>query len=198
MSIVQRNEEQMNYSMDINELLNVMIVIIDKILGYTSNLSIQQASIFDSCPKNFSKDTPGDNTDNNSTDENSSNAEDCSIEILIIKYYKEFEFSPNLLILSLMNLDKLLDSKFILSSNNVQKVLFICMMITQKYYDDVNYKNKDYADFFGITTEELLRLELEFLNYIDFKIFIHPEEYNKYIIKLKRIYNSFFQSNITT
>ena len=63
-------------------------------------------------------------------------------------------------------------------------------METQKYYDDESFTNKVYAKTCGISTEELLELELEFMNYIDFKIYIKDEEFYKYKKKLQSIYES--------
>ena len=84
-----------------------------------------------------------------------------------------------------MNLDKLLANNFILTTENVHKVFFLCMMETQKYYDDEYFKNKDYSKVSGISTKELLELELEFLNNINFSIFIKDDDYNKYKQKLQ-------------
>ena len=88
----------------------------------------------------------------------------------------------------MMNLDKLLTKKFILTSENIHKAFFMCMMETQKYYEDENFKNKDYAKVCGITTDELLELELEFMNYMDFNININDEEYINYKNKLQNLY----------
>ena len=51
----------------------------------------------------------------------------------------------NLLILTMMNIDKILAKEFILTDDNVKNVLFTCMVITQKYYEDENFKDKDYS-----------------------------------------------------
>ena len=89
----------------------------------------------------------------------------------------------------MMNLDKLLAKKFVLTETNVHKTFFICMMETQKYYEDINFKNKDYAKIGGITVEELLELELEFLNYLDFNLHIKEYDFLVYKRKLKNLYD---------
>ena len=60
------------------------------------------------------------------------------------------------------------------------------MMEAQKYYEDVNWTNKDYSRMCGISTGELLELELEFLKYIDFNIYVKYEDYCKYVKELKK------------
>ena len=62
------------------------------------------------------------------------------------------------------------------------------MMETQKYYSDENFKNIDYAKICGINVDELLELELEFMNYIDFNIFIKDEDYKNYKKKMKKLH----------
>ena len=96
-----------------------------------------------------------------------------------------------MLILFLMNLDKLLAKDFILNKKNYFKVVYICMMVTHKFYDDDTYKNKDYAKFIGVTVEELMKMEMEFLNIIDFDLFISEDEFENYKQKL----SDFFSNN---
>ena len=99
-------------------------------------------------------------------------------------------FSLNLLVLSMMYLDKLLANNFILTYTNVHKVFFICIIETQKYYDDINFKNKDYAKLCGITIDELLELELEFMYYMNFNLNIKDQDFLNYKKKLKKLYQS--------
>ena len=94
-----------------------------------------------------------------------------------------------MLILSMMYFDKILAKKFILTENNIHKVFFICMMEVQKFYSV--FPNKDYAKLCGISTEELLELELEFLNYLDFNMNISEDDFFAYKKKLKNYFEKF-------
>ena len=158
-------------------------------IDYTKDLEEKTPSIFD---HNHSHDNNKSSISTSFSD-SSSNSDLCcildkyDIEDYIIQAYKKLGFSTNLLILSMMNLDKLLANNFILTSENVHKVFFLCMMETQKYYDDEYFRNKDYSKVSGISTKELLELELEFLNNINFNIFIKDDEYNKYKKKLQEL-----------
>ena len=69
-------------------------------------------------------------------------------------------------------------------------------MEVHKYYNDVICYNKDYAKLCGISTEELLSLELEFLNYVDYNMNISDEKYNTYKKNLKNFFDKkvFIQS----
>ena len=188
MSVVQQiyYKENDDKSLNPNDIMQIVFMILHRILDYTKNLEEKTPSIFDHH-----------NQDNNKSSlsttysDSSSNSDLCceldkyDIEDYIIQAYKKLGFSTNLLILSMMNLDKLLANNFILTSENVHKVFFLCMMETQKYYDDEYFKNKDYSKVSGISTKELLELELEFLNNINFSIFIKDDDYNKYKRKLQ-------------
>ena len=189
---IKYNEED-DKSMNPNDSLEIIFMIINRILDYTNDLGKKTPSIFDHCQHNQENDS---NSLSSSTTFSDcfSNSDNCCIldkldyEDFIVYAYKKLGFSSNLLILSMMNLDKLLTKNFILTFENIHKAFFMCMMETQKYYEDENFKNKDYAKVCGITTDELLELELEFMNYMDFNIHITNEEYINYKNKMKKLY----------
>lgn len=196
MSVVQQKSYKENdeKEMNANNYLEVIFMILNRIMDYTKDLDEKTPSIFDHyC---HSQDSDKASISTSSSDSSSGDFDLCceidklDIEDFIINYYKKMDFNSYLLILAMMNLDKLLSKNFILTDTNIHKVFFICMMETQKYYEDENFTNKDYAKICGITTDELLELELEFLNYLDFNIFIKDEEYFKYKDNLKNLYES--------
>jgi len=196
MSIVQeiRYNKDEDKPMNPNQSLEIIFMILERILDYTSNLEERTPSIFDHYNHDQDSDTSllsvsTTYSHSSSSDSNTSSILDkLDYEDFIVYAYKKLGFSSHLLILSMMNLDKLLTKKFILTSENIHKAFFICMMETQKYYEDENFKNKDYAKVCGITTDELLELELEFMNYMDFNINIKDEEYINYKNKLQNLY----------
>ena len=194
MSVVQEITYNEDKPMNPNHSLEIIFMILNGILDYTSNLEERTPSLFDHFNQHQYYDTtfPSVSTtysDSSSTDSNTSSILDkLDYEDFIVYAYKKLGFSSHLLILSMMNLDKLLTKKFILTSENIHKAFFICMMETQKYYEDENFKNKDYAKVCGITTDELLELELEFMNYMDFNINIKDEEYINYKNRLQNLY----------
>ena len=94
--------------------------------------------------------------------------------------------------MAMMNLDRLLEKNFVLTEQNIHKVFFLCMMEVHKYYNDVTCYNKDYAKLCGISTKELLNLEFEFMNYIDYNMNIPDDKYDIYKKNLKK----FFDKNV--
>ena len=53
-------------------------------------------------------------------------------------------------------------------------------METQKFYEDENFKNKDYALVCGVSVDELLLMEVSFMELINFNLFIKDEDYQNY------------------
>ena len=100
----------------------------------------------------------------------------------------KLDFDENLLLLTMMNIDKLLSKEFILTKDNIKNVLFTCMIITQKNYEDVNYTNKDYAKILNVSVEDLLNMELVFLGYIDFSLYISQEDFDEYKLKIQKFW----------
>ena len=197
MSVVQAlyHKESEDKSMNINDYLDIIFFILNRILDFTKDSEEKTPSIFDHY-HNHNQDNDKDSLSTSYSDSSNSDSDICceldkyDIEDFIIQTYQKLGFTSNLLILSMMNLDKLLSKKFVLTELNVHKVFFICMMETQKYYDDVNFKNKDYAKSCGISTKELLRLEIEFMKYMDFNIHIKDEDYLEYKKNLQNLYKS--------
>ena len=178
--------------MNPNDSLEIIFMIINRILDYTSDLGKKTPSIFDHYHHNQDNNenpiSSTTNSDDSSDSDNGCIFDKLDYEEFIVYCYKNLGFSSNLLILSMMNLDKLLTKNFILTSENIHKAFFMCMMETQKYYEDENFKNKDYAKVCGISTEELLQLELEFMNYMEFNLHITNEDYINYKNKLQNFY----------
>ena len=89
-----------------------------------------------------------------------------------------------------MNIDKLLSSDFILTEDNIKNVLFTCMILTQKNFEDEVYNDKDYAKLIDISTEDLIKMEIEFLKYINFSLYINEEQFNNYQRKMYNIWEN--------
>ena len=193
MSVVQAlfYEERDEKSMNINNYLDIIFFILSKILDFTKDSEEKTPSLFD---HHHNHENDKESLSTSYSDSLSTDSDICckidkyDIEDFIIQIYKELGFNSNLLILSMMNLDKLLTKNFVLTDTNVHKVFFICMMETQKYYEDINFNNKDYAKVCGISTKELLELEIEFMNYMDFDMNIKDEDYFQYKKNLQKLH----------
>ena len=68
-------------------------------------------------------------------------------------------------------------------------MFFLCLMESQKFHDDENYSNKDYAKVSGVSPKELLKLELEFMELVNFKMFIKDDEYEAYSQRFEKLWS---------
>ena len=162
--------------MEIRDLIDTCIGIIKNILKFTSKLKPIK-SIFDISQKQFP------DTDSESSDNESENMEIISkmeIDEFIERIVNYLHIDNTLLVLSMMILDKILSNKFILTENNAHKMIFMCFMETQKFYEDESYKNKDYARVCGVSIDELLLMEVSFMEIINFNLYIKDEDYQNY------------------
>ena len=189
-----------------DDLIETVLIILYKILDYTNNLEQRTPSIFDQKNStNLEKEIDSDklSTSSSSNEENinfeknkkNKNDENLTLHDLLYFWIKKLEFNKNLLLLTMMNIDKLLSSDFILTEDNIKNVLFTCMILTQKNYEDDVYNDKDYAKLIDISTEDLIKMEIEFLKYINFSLYINEEQFNNYQRKMYNIWEhtlSFF------
>ena len=172
-----------------NDLIEKFLFIIEEIRDYYSSLNQITSTIFDK--KNCLKkeiNSININTIHSLIDEKENFEEEeepYTLEDYFYYWLEKLEFDDNLLILTMMNIDKILSKKFILNQNNVKNVLFTSMVITQKFYDDINFKDKDYSKILGINPNELIEMEIEFLLLIDFSLYISEEEFTKYKYKIE-------------
>lgn len=184
------NEEKMPK----NGLIETILMIINKILDYTSTLEQKMPSIFDE-NKDIQNECDSDklNTSSSSNDENVIfNDKNYTLYDYFYYWVDKLDFNENLLILTMMNIDKFLSKNFILTSNNVKNVLFSCMVLTQKSNEDETIYDKDYAKIFKIKTDELINMELEFLKIIDYRLHVSGEEFDNYKIRMVKIWKQNF------
>ena len=189
------------YDMTDDDLIETILIILYKILDYTNNLEKRTPSIFDrKNSTNLEKEIDSDklSTSSSSNEENinfeknkkNKNDENLTLHDLLYFWIKKLEFNKNLLLLTMMNIDKLLSSDFILTEDNIKNVLFTCMILTQKNYEDDVYNDKDYAKLIDISTEDLIKMEIEFLKYINFSLYINEEQFNNYQRKMYNIWEN--------
>ena len=94
----------------------------------------------------------------------------------IIDYSK---IEENTLIAGLIYIDKI--AKVIKITNfNIHKILFSCILIAIKYFEDEIYSNNYFAQIGGINIEELLKLELNISTLLDFQFFISEKTFEQF------------------
>ena len=177
-----------------NGLIETILMLINKILDYTSTLEQKMPSIFDE-NKNIQNECDSDklNTSSSSNDENVAfNDKNYTLHDYFYYWVDKLDFNENLLILTMMNIDKILSKNFIITSDNVKNVIFSCMVLTQKSYEDETIYDKDYAKIFKIKTDELINMELEFLKIIDYRLHVSGEEFQNYKSRMLKIWKHNF------
>ena len=195
-----------NFSAD--QILDSVFSIVFRILNHTKDIENKPSSIFDHHHKAESFDQKNqkdsqespqnflDTSDSSSDEYHCCIIEELSVVDFVILCYKSLNFDAHMMILAMMNLDKILAKNFILTEKNVHKTFFICMMEVHKFFNDVTFRNNDYAKLCGISTKELLQLELEFMDFVDYNMNITEENYFAYEKKMKKYfeYNIIFET----
>ncbi|KAI5345133.1 hypothetical protein L3X38_013010 [Prunus dulcis] len=66
------------------------------------------------------------------------------------------------------------------------RLLITTIMVASKYVEDMNYRNSYFARVGGLTTNELNKLELEFLFLMGFKLHVNVSVFESYCCHLER------------
>ena len=167
-----------------NDIIETILFIIEQILNYTSKLNQSTPSIFDKKEKdeiNDKSELTTDSTDPNSEEiENNAKYDKLSLAQYLYYWTDKLNLNENLLFLMTMNLDKILESqKIILSEKNVENVLYTCMIITQKFYEDDSFSDKDYSKLKKVDIDELINMQIELLNLIDYSLLIDEADLSR-------------------
>ena len=111
--------------------------------------------------------------------------------LIRIQTYSLIEKST--LILSLIYIDRLCElCKLTLTFYNIHRIVFAAILIAIKYNEDNFYDNKYYAEIAGVKLKELKLIEYQFVELIDFNMYVSDEIFNKY-----NTYLNSFQKNQT-
>jgi hypothetical protein len=180
-----------------NDIIETILFIIEQILNYTSKLNQSTPSIFDKKEKdeiNDKSELTTDSTDPNSEEiENNAKYDKFSLAQYLYYWTDKLNLNENLLLLMTMNLDKILESqKIILSEKNVENVLYTCMIITQKFYEDDSFSDKDYSKLKKVDIDELINMQIELLKFIDYSLLIDEDD----LLRYKKRMNQICQKNM--
>lgn len=105
--------------------------------------------------------------------------------------------SDECFILALIYIDRITENKkFIIKSLNIHRsnfamrsssdsllshrLLLVGVMLAAKFFDDIYYNNEYYSRVGGIPKKEINQLEIEFLNYINFTLYVDPIIFFRY------------------
>ena len=181
------------------DIIETILFLLEQILSYSSKLNQSTTSIFDKKEKpekNVESEISTDFSDSAADKEKEKNesqspildTEKFSLSDLIYFWSDALKFDENLLILMTMNLDKILNSNLIiLSEKNVENVIFTLMVVTQKFHEDIIFTDKDYSKLKKIDCGDLINMQVELLDLIDYSLSVTEDEFKRYKNKMRRL-----------
>jgi hypothetical protein len=113
-----------------------------------------------------------------------------SIEDYLKRIQTYSNIEKNTLITSLIFIDRFCKiGNITLTYYNIHRILFSAVLISIKYNEDIFYDNKYYADIAGVKLKELKSLEYNFVNIINFKLYVADDVFEKYKLYLDNFEN---------
>ena len=95
----------------------------------------------------------------------------------IIKFLN-IEFST--LIISMIYIDRICKEKVYLNEFNIHRIMLIAIYVAYIYNEDCIHDNNYLSLVSGLKKEEMVLLENEFLDLIEFKLFVSNETFDEY------------------
>ena len=95
----------------------------------------------------------------------------------ILKYIR-IEFST--LIIAMIYIDRICKEKVFLNEYNIHRIMLIAIYIAYIYNEDRVFDNNYLALVSGLSKEEMLTLEEDFLDLIEFNLFVSEDTFEKY------------------
>jgi hypothetical protein len=98
----------------------------------------------------------------------------------IVKYT---DMNISTLILSVIYIDQFCEKfKYILTLNNIYRLILIAIYISLKYNEDIFFNAKEYAAVAGVSPEDLKNLEFQMCVALDFSFFVTSDYYQQYFV----------------
>ena len=92
--------------------------------------------------------------------------------------FLKLDFST--LIIALIYIDRICREKVFLNEYNIHRIMVIAIYIAYTYNEDKTYDNNYLSLVSGMNKNEIVTLEEDFLELIEFKLFVDDELYNQY------------------
>jgi hypothetical protein len=107
-----------------------------------------------------------------------------SIDQYLQRFIQLSEAELSTVIIMIILLERLTyNFKYKITENNIHLLLFTAFVIAVKMNEDKIFNNVDFAEFGGISIKMLYKLEVEFLDKIDFKTFVSPFVFYSYSLR---------------
>ena len=95
-----------------------------------------------------------------------------------IIYYLKIEYST--LIIAMIYIDRICKEKVFLNEYNIHRIMVISIYMAYYYNEDCIYDHNYLALVSGISKKEMITLEDDFLDLIEFKLFVSEETFKQY------------------
>ena len=104
-----------------------------------------------------------------------------SIEDYIKRIFNYTKMNLSSLILSIIYIDRFCElNGYILSLNNIHRILLAACLLSIKFNEDININTKYYANIAGVSVADLNNLEHYFYIKLNFSLYIDYDFYQKY------------------
>ena len=104
-----------------------------------------------------------------------------SLEKYVRHLVKYTQMNISTLILAVIYIDEFLEKfKYILTLNNIYRLILISVFISLKYNEDICVNTKNYAAIAGVSVEDLKNLEFQMCVALDFTFFVKSDYYQDY------------------
>ncbi|KAL2234040.1 cyclin-U2-1 [Sesamum indicum] len=113
---------------------------------------------------------------------------DMTIQSYLERIFRYTRAGPSVYVVAYVYIDRFCQfyPEFRIGARNVHRLLITTIMVASKYVEDMNYRNSYFARVGGLTTNELNKLEVEFLFLMKFKLHVNVSVYESYCCHLER------------
>eukprot|EP01018_Ginkgo_biloba_P011073 Gb_27032 [translate_table: standard] len=113
---------------------------------------------------------------------------DMSIERYLERIFKYVNCCPSVFVVAYAYIDRLIQfhPQFRITCVNVHRLLITAVMVASKFLEDLNYRNSYYARVGGLGSEEMNKLEMDFLFLMGFKLQVTVNVFESYCSHLER------------
>ncbi|XP_010524404.1 PREDICTED: cyclin-U2-2 [Tarenaya hassleriana] len=113
---------------------------------------------------------------------------DMTIQSYLERIFRYTKAGPSVYVVAYVYIDRFCQTNpgFRISPRNVHRLLITTIMVSSKYVEDMNYRNSYMAKVGGLETEDLNRMEVEFLFLMGFKLHVNVSVFESYCCHLER------------
>ncbi|KAK4741315.1 hypothetical protein SAY87_024903 [Trapa incisa] len=113
---------------------------------------------------------------------------DMTVQSYLERISRYIRAGPSVYVIAYVYIDRFCQAHpgFRIGSRNVHRLLITTIMVASKYVEDLNYRNSHFARVGGLRTEEMNRLEMDFLFLMGFKLHVNVTVFESYCSHLER------------